>query len=363
METTSASYENSTELLPRCDQQSDNPWCGQFGILQVFEVIYLLLLCIGGSLGNLLVIVSIIFEKKVTEQGNIFIINLAVADFYITAVFVPSIIANVIESENALPMVTCRVFAYSIVITCCVSMTSLALIAFSRYWAVVRDSSYNRVFTQRRYLAMAFAAWFWSNLLALPTVTGWSGLMYDASMMNCAYDYLASKTYNIFLLGLGIFLPMSVIIFNYYAVFSHVRAGNNWSRSLNSTRFQMSRQEKKRLKREIRLLKTLAATVVAFVLCWAPFGLGILIAPTRIPDHVKKFLAWLAFSNSGVNFIIYGLMNRTYRRGYRNLLRFIFCSCKYDKTMQPNKIIAVMKDERPDDKTEVSGYDVEIKFS
>ena len=61
-----------------------NPWCGMFGSQQVFEVVYLVLLTLLGIFGNLLVIFSILLEKKLHKHANIFIANLAFADFLVS---------------------------------------------------------------------------------------------------------------------------------------------------------------------------------------------------------------------------------------------------------------------------------------
>ena len=61
-----------------------NPWCEQFGPQQFFEIFYLTSLTILGVFGNLLVIFSILLEKKIHKQANIFIVNLAFADFVVS---------------------------------------------------------------------------------------------------------------------------------------------------------------------------------------------------------------------------------------------------------------------------------------
>ena len=65
-----------------CDP--NNPWCGQFGLQQYFEIVYLTVLTVLGIFGNLLVIFSIIVEKKTHKNGNLFISSLAVADFVVS---------------------------------------------------------------------------------------------------------------------------------------------------------------------------------------------------------------------------------------------------------------------------------------
>ena len=63
-----------------------NPWCGQFGLQQYFEVFILMLMVGLGVLGNLLVILSIVIVGRTYKNGNIFIINLAIADLLVSKI-------------------------------------------------------------------------------------------------------------------------------------------------------------------------------------------------------------------------------------------------------------------------------------
>ena len=71
------------ENISRCNV-TVNPWCEKFGVQQIIEVIYLSILTVLAFFGNLLVIFSIILEKKVHRNANVFIINLAFADFLVS---------------------------------------------------------------------------------------------------------------------------------------------------------------------------------------------------------------------------------------------------------------------------------------
>ena len=48
------------------------------------EVVCVLIIALFGTLGNLLVIFSVIFDGRVNQHGNIFAINLAVADLFVS---------------------------------------------------------------------------------------------------------------------------------------------------------------------------------------------------------------------------------------------------------------------------------------
>ena len=77
-------YNNSLlPVQPLVCNYSINPWCGQFGLRQYFEVIFLLFLSGAGVFGNLLVIFSIYLDGKCHKQGNLFIMNLSAADIIV----------------------------------------------------------------------------------------------------------------------------------------------------------------------------------------------------------------------------------------------------------------------------------------
>ena len=75
---------SSNQSLTYCNLfQPSNPYCGIFGAQEIVDVIFLMLLALVGTCGNLLVIFSIIYDKRVHHHGNVFIINVAVADFLV----------------------------------------------------------------------------------------------------------------------------------------------------------------------------------------------------------------------------------------------------------------------------------------
>ena len=76
--------DNTNFTFTKEDSEVDSPWKPYDEALRTVEMVYLIVLMVVGSLGNLLVISSIIHEKRVNKSGNIFIINLAVADLFVS---------------------------------------------------------------------------------------------------------------------------------------------------------------------------------------------------------------------------------------------------------------------------------------
>ncbi|CAK8693990.1 unnamed protein product [Clavelina lepadiformis] len=338
---------NFSSNLSYCElYQPKNPYCGIFGPGEIIEVIFLSLCSVVGSVGNCMVIFSIILEKVVHQRGNMFIINLAVADLIVTGSFLPTVIGNVIRTENILPperSPACQFAGYIVTVTCACSVCNLALIALNRYWAVVRSFSYKRVFRKRNVYLMVVFAWAWPNLITSPTLFGWSSLLYDYKMAQCGWDDKISIAYNIGLMGCAIFLPLVVIVFCYIKLYKSVKERGKWLRSLGSPRVNLSNstQQQRQLKKEINLIKTLAVTVVFFVFCWTPYGLVVLFFAKTVPPRVKKTAARLGLCNSVVNFIVYGVMNPVFRRGYKNLIVYICCCCR-------DRCVRILREKNPE---------------
>lgn len=88
--TNSYLYPNGSSLnnsSSYCVNQPQNPYCGQFGAEEIVDVIFLILFTLIGTAGNLLIISSIINESRAFKHGNLFIINLALADLIVSEKF------------------------------------------------------------------------------------------------------------------------------------------------------------------------------------------------------------------------------------------------------------------------------------
>jgi len=68
------------------------PYYLEYGPGRILDALYLSILIIVGTSGNLLVICSIIYVKRTNQNGNIFIINLALADLIVSTCIIFSML-------------------------------------------------------------------------------------------------------------------------------------------------------------------------------------------------------------------------------------------------------------------------------
>jgi len=302
-----------------CD--SSNPWCGHYNWQRFFEIFYLTFVAILGTFGNIIVICSINHAKRLYKHGNVFVVNLAIVDLVLTGFYIPTAIPNIIKTQQAFKGAFCDVTGFLVFLTCTCSIANLALISLNRYLSILYSSLYAKIFSKKRMLYFAIATWLWSFALGIPILTGWSGIRYDPKMMLCTWDDEKSKSYNFFATIFAILIPVIVTSVCYALLFRNVRQ----KRLMTSRSRITSNSMKGPTSKEMSLLRTLAITVLIFVLCWMPYGATILIDPYTVSPLLKKAFGWIGLTNSCMNFLIYGLMNPVYRRDYIRLMKCIFC--------------------------------------
>ena len=65
-----------------CD--GENYWCGRYDGTRIFQLVYLVVVIVVGVFGNLLVISSINYARRLYKHGNVFVVNLAIVDLMVS---------------------------------------------------------------------------------------------------------------------------------------------------------------------------------------------------------------------------------------------------------------------------------------
>lgn len=76
---------------------------------------------------------------------------------------------------------------------------------------------------------------------------------------------------------------------------------------------------------EIRLAFSLVVVVVIFVICWLPYCISMLISvfyDGHVPREFHMFTLVIGYANSGCNPIVYGVMNKRFKVGFKRLFCF-----------------------------------------
>ncbi|WAR15250.1 OAR-like protein [Mya arenaria] len=80
-----------------------------------------------------------------------------------------------------------------------------------------------------------------------------------------------------------------------------------------------------RRREELRLALSLTVVVVVFVICWLPYCISMILsifASGKVPREFHMFTLLIGYANSGCNPIIYGVMNKRFKVGFKRLFCF-----------------------------------------
>jgi len=137
------------------------------------------------------------------------------------------------------------------------------------------------------------------------------------------YTFESNIAYTVFLECVFVATTLTIITICYIKVFRTVSRSNQvFSRENNVQQLRTNVEEAK-------VSKTLAAVMVGFTCCWLPISIMDYIDAARVeqtlPRQVYLTYAFLAYLSSAINPVIYGAINRQFRREHKAILRMTVC--------------------------------------
>ncbi|XP_069139360.1 5-hydroxytryptamine receptor 1D-like [Argopecten irradians] len=199
-------------------------------------------------LGNSLVILAIIIDKKLRRVGNIFIVNLAVSDILVGAIVSPLSLVYQITGEWPYGRQLCDFWTSVDIICCTASILNLCVISYDRYNAISQPLKYAKHRTTRRALMLVILVWMYSCCIALPPLFGWRKTTEASThgLLKCQITHHLGYT---FYSTIGAFyLPLCIMVSFYTRIFLVTSSrGKQWVRGPGSScRIQRRRSRNKR---------------------------------------------------------------------------------------------------------------------
>uniref|UniRef100_A0A3B1JK04 G-protein coupled receptors family 1 profile domain-containing protein n=1 Tax=Astyanax mexicanus TaxID=7994 RepID=A0A3B1JK04_ASTMX len=257
-------------------------------------VLYLLLATIAflTFLGNLLVIITVIHFKQLHTPTNYLILSLAVADL-LTCWYLGNIF--------------CKIHSSLDVTLCTASILNLKM-------------------TPNATLLMIFVCWTISGFVGFGMIFLELGILgvEDFYYSNVACEggcfLFVSKTASAVFTMLCFYIPAVVMISLYLKIF-HI--AKRQARLIQNAQILSSQRHTSVGRTEIKATKTLAIVVGVFLLFWTPYFICALIDPIIghvVPSFLFDFFAWVGYSNSTCNPIVYALFYIWFRKSFRIIL-------------------------------------------
>uniref|UniRef100_UPI00398E9F35 type-1 angiotensin II receptor n=1 Tax=Pristiophorus japonicus TaxID=55135 RepID=UPI00398E9F35 len=290
-------------------------------IYLMIPIIYSIIFVVG-VLGNSMVVIIIYRYLKLTTVANIFLLNLALADliFVITLPFWAA--STAMEYHWPFEVFLCKVSATVVLLNMNASVFLVTCLSIDRYLAIVHPMKSRTRRTLVHARMVCIVVWILAALASLPATFFRNVFHYDSwNKTICAFHYPGKQwIFGMALLKglLGFLIPLVIILICYSLIIKSLVQAYQIERSKPASN---------------EAFKLIVAVVVSFILCWLPFQVFTfldmlsrldIIKNCHIPEIVDTsipFTICVAYFNSCLNPILYGLVGRNFREKFFLLLR------------------------------------------
>ncbi|XP_061611133.1 melanopsin-A-like isoform X2 [Phyllopteryx taeniolatus] len=276
---------------------------------------------ITGILGNFLVIYAFCRSRSLRTPSNIFIINLAVTDFFMCATQAPVFFITSMHKRWIFGKRGCELYAFCGALFGICSMMTLMVIAVDRYVVITRPLASLGAMSRRKALSIVAVAWLYSAGWSLPPFFGWSAYVPEGLMTSCSWDYMTFtptvRSYTMLLFTFVFFIPLFVIIFCYCCIFRAIRHTTQAFEKINCAGTRESAKRFHKMKSEWKMAKIALIVILLFIISWAPYSCAALTAfagyAHLLTPYMNSVPAVIAKASAIHNPIIYAITHPKYR--------------------------------------------------
>lgn len=256
-------------------------------------------------------------SKNMRNTVNCCIMNMVFADLLLTLVYMPRMVVRIFGGlewlvEGTPGLVLCKIVSLSQEISICVSILTVVVIAFERFFAVAFPLRV--VISKKLSIGLLCGTWVFSLAARSPMFHGVKTVRFQSGELGCLWIPALSfatkeerKFYHNFMLVVFYGLPLLCIITLYTAIVIFLR--RRQALIDNTTRERALATNK-------RVTKMILAVITAFLLCWL---LYFLVMPFEefwdgtIPCEMQFLRIFLGHVNSACNPVICLVFSENYR--------------------------------------------------
>ena len=273
--------------------------------------------------GNILIIMTVCLYKPLRKRSNVFVVSLASWDLFQNLLVKSIYVYTYFTLEWQLGAKVCLYALFASNLAILESIIHVSAIAFHRYIILVHPTCVQRFQFSKTILLLLFLMYLLpACIVILPSIPRLAGkpleeqVIFNHRIMFCSFVKhsefrLGGVLKKVIFLGIAALFLLYCYIRIYLVVKQSGQSVHNSSGVFSPTR----------LRREWTLLKTIMVIFMSFVLSYLPLSILYGVDTDRNFPYWLYFLAVLAlWSSSSVNWLIYGLMNDQYWKGYRYLL-------------------------------------------
>ena len=297
-----------------------------------------------GTLGNSLVIISIVIYRGMRSTTNFFIASLAGADLIVTCTCMPLFYVYNVVKWPVWPFGSagCRILSFLVHMSVMASALSLLAISYDRFISVFFPMK--RFITPSRAKKIVVFIWFVSPFLLLPSLLHHDTVskIYDGKKATmCVESWSTPKelhSYQMYRISCYFLFLLQISILYFligHRLYTRQQPGE-----------QTSQSRAKDLLNKRKIIKMLFLVVALFALCWLPYVINKLLnifppRPDYVPPDLFVFVGnFLGLLNSVANPLVYAVLNKNFRTAFKNALR---CNCNYEVEERRRTVSVVTK--------------------
>ena len=279
---------------------------------------------IAAFLGNLSVCYAVFRNQRLRTLSNLFVVALAVSDILMSTCCMPFSVVTLIRGHWIFGEDFCRFHGFGVFTFGMASLHTMGIIAVSRYFCIVKPEKYIGLFRKQRSLVYIGVVWCAAFIGSVPPLFfSHGGFEFQPGKAMCLYTFDTNIAYTIFIECVYIATPLTLITVCYIRVFCTVSRSNQVFSRENNPQLLRANVE------EAKVTKTLAAVMVGFACCWLPVCVIDYIDAARgkptLPRQAYLTYGFLVYLSSTINPLIYGAMNKHFRREYKAILSCMLC--------------------------------------
>ena len=271
--------------------------------------------------GDVLVYAAFYLNSNLRTRSNVFFLSLVTADILL-ALFVMPLEAVLLSYYPYWPLggTACNIWSSMHVALGSASVCNLCAIAIDRFLAISRALRYCSDISITVVISLVFL-WSFTLLSGIASYFIWN----QPNPLVCSM-LTAPLEQSVLFLVFNLLVPFIVCLITYTKVFQISR---QQSRKIATTQGWVCRRSHS-LSLARKSAKTLSLLVGVFAICFVPFVAfhaldGALKGELPNEFYFGSVVKWLTFSNSAINWALYGLLNVEYKKALMKILNAFGC--------------------------------------
>ena len=214
----------------------------------------------------------------------------------------------------------CETIASLCTISCVTSLMTIAMMALNRYFFICAHDWYEKLFTKKKSVVICVSLYSVGTTLVLLNRAGIGDHSFDRKSLECIWDRMAMYPFTIVFSIVLVWIPLTVIGLSYGRIFVFVLQHKRKMKQHSTFSHSMVNS--------LRLAKTLFVIYAVFTTCWIPYALIMIIdSEDNYPYESHLYITMFAHLHPSLNWLIYYITNKRYRRAYEEILFSCLAKC------------------------------------